>query len=104
MKSTTDNVVDIRCRLRDGRAIRTEEDRRQWYYEYLAEISQEWDLDSAPHEVFPAMVRVMVEWIEATNGICAEVDRENVQALADAVSKLAACLEKCLASTAYKAS
>jgi hypothetical protein len=46
----------------------------------------------------------MVEWIEATNGICAEVDRENVQALADAVSKLAACLEKCLASTAYKAS
>jgi hypothetical protein len=48
MKSTADNVVEIRCRLRDGRAIETEEDRRQWYYEYLDEISQEWGLDSTP--------------------------------------------------------
>jgi hypothetical protein len=103
MKSTADNVVEIRGRLRDGRAIETEEDRQQWFYEYLDEISQEWGLDSTPPEVFPAMIRVMVEWIEATNGICAEVDLENVRALADAVSNLTGCLRKCLASMAYKA-
>ena len=104
MKSIADNVVDIRCRLRDGRAIETEEDRQQWFYEYLDEISQEWGLDSTPHEVFPAMIRVMVEWVEAVHGISAEIDLENVRALADAVSNLTGCLRKCLASAAYKAS
>jgi hypothetical protein len=84
------------CRLRDGRAVKTEEDRQQWFYEYLDRISQEWGKDNTPAEVFPATVRVMVEWVEAIRGIDAECDLETVRALADAVSDLTGCLRKCL--------
>jgi len=48
------------------------------------------------------MVRVMVEWVEATHGISAECDLETVRALADAVSDLSGYLRKCLASTAVQ--
>jgi hypothetical protein len=99
-ESTADNVIEIALRLRDGRAVKTEEDRQQWFYEYLDQLSQEWGSDNTPAEIFPAMVRVMVEWIEATHGMYAECDLENVRALADAVSDLTGCLRKCLASTA----
>jgi hypothetical protein len=34
-ESTEDNVIEIMCRLRDGRAVVTEEDLQQWRYEYL---------------------------------------------------------------------
>ena len=51
----------------------------------------------------PAMIRVMIEWTEAVHGLSAEIDLENVRALADAVSNLTGCLRKCLASTAYNA-
>jgi hypothetical protein len=102
-ESTADNVIEITCRLRDGRAIVTEEDLQQWRYEYLDQISQEWGSDGAtPIEVFPAMVRVMVEWVEAIHGISGECDLETVRALADAVSDLSGCLRKCLASTAVQ--
>jgi len=109
-ESTADNVIEIALRLRDGRAVKTEEDRQQWFYEYLDQLSQEWGGDgNTPVEVFPAMVRVMVEWVEATHGIhgtgtpcsiSAESDLEIVRALADAVSDLTGCLRECLASTA----
>jgi hypothetical protein len=85
------------CRLQDGRAVKTEEDLQQWRYEYLDQISQEWGSDgTTPIKVFPEMVRVMAEWVEATHGMYAESDLENVQALADAVSDLTGCLRKCL--------
>jgi hypothetical protein len=91
------------CRLRDGRAVKTEEDLQQWRYEYLDQISQEWGSDgTTPIKVFPAMVRVMAEWVEATHGMYAESDLENVRALADAVSDLTGCLRKCLASMKLK--
>ena len=102
MKSTANNVVEIACRLRDGRAVVTEEDHQQWMYEYLDQILQDWGVDNTPVEVFPVMVRVMVEWIEATHGLYAEGDLDNVRALADAVSNLTGCLKKCLASTAVQ--
>jgi hypothetical protein len=35
------NVVEIASRLRDGRAVKTEEDFRQWVYEYLYRFSNE---------------------------------------------------------------
>ena len=102
-ESTADNVIEIALRLRDGRAVKTEEDLQQWRYEYLDQISQEWGSDGAtPIEVFPAMVRVIVEWVEATHGISAECDLETVRALADAVSDLSGYLRKCLASTAVQ--
>jgi hypothetical protein len=102
-ESTADNVIEIALRLRDGRAVKTEEDCQQWFYEYLDQISQEWGGDgNTPAEIFPVMVRVMVEWIEATHGFCAESDLEDVRALADAVSDLNGCLRKCLASMKLK--
>jgi len=105
MKSTADNVIEITCRLRDVRSIKTQEDLQQWRYEYLDQISQDWGSDGAtPIEVFPAMVRVMVEWVEAINGISAECDLETVRALADAVSDLTGCLRKCLVSAAARSS
>src|SRR4051812_25959678 len=100
MKSPGENVIELACRLRDGRASKTEEDHQQWYYEYLDDLSQTWGMDSTPYEVFPAMVRVMVEWIEAAHGLSAETDLENVRALANDVSNLTGCLGKCLASMA----
>ena len=100
MKSDADNVVRIEFRLRDGRAVWTAEDHQQWCYEYFDDVSQTLGRDNTPHEIFPAMIRVMVEWIEATHGHSAETDLENVRVLADAVSDLTGCLRKCLASTA----
>jgi hypothetical protein len=102
-ESTADNVIDLTCRLRNGRAVETQEDLQQWFYEYLDRLSQEWGRDgNTPAEIFPAMVRVMVEWIEATHGISAESDLENARALAAAVSDLTGCLRKCLTSTAVQ--
>jgi hypothetical protein len=98
--STAENVIEIAWRLRDGRAVKTDEDCQQWFYEYLDRLSNDWGTDHTPDQVFPAMVRVMIEWVDATRGICAEGDLETVRALAGAVSDLTGCLRKCLASTA----
>jgi hypothetical protein len=69
----TGNVVEIGSRLRDGRAVRTEEDFRQWVYEYLDRFSNEIGRDRTPIDVFPVWTRIMVEWCDATS--CHGVDR-----------------------------
>jgi hypothetical protein len=82
----TGNVVEIASRLRDGRAVKTEEDFRQWVYEYLDGFSKEIGQDWTPIDVFPVWTRVMVEWCDATN--CHGVDRQHAQALAAAIGEL----------------
>jgi hypothetical protein len=89
------NVVEIASRLRDGRAVKTEEDFRQWVYEYLYRFSNEIGQDWTPIDVFPAWTRVMVEWCDATSGV--GVDPENAQALAAAIGELTTCLKRVLA-------
>jgi hypothetical protein len=69
--------------------------REQWVYEYLDGFSQEIGQDRTPIDVFPAMVRVMVEWCDGIRGL--GCDKENAQALAHAVSELTRALERCLA-------
>jgi hypothetical protein len=91
----TDKVVEIASRLRDGRAVKSEEDFRQWVYEYLDSFSKEIGQDQTPINVFPVWSRVMVEWCDATSGL--GCDRENAQALAAAISELTNCLRKILA-------
>jgi hypothetical protein len=94
---TEGNVIDMALRLRDGRAVNTAERHQQWLYEYFDQISRDFGSDHVPDEIFPVMVRVMVEWVEAVRGMDAELDLETAQALADAVSALTGCLKKCLA-------
>jgi hypothetical protein len=103
-ESTADNVIEIAVRLRDGHAVKTDEDYQQWFYEYFDQLTKEIGRDRTPDQIFPAMIRVMVEWVEAIRGIDAECDLETVRALADAVSDLTGCLRKCLVSTAARSS
>ena len=93
---TEGNVIDMAFRLRDGRAVNTAEDHQQWLYEYFDRISREFGSDHVPGEIFPVMVRVMVEWVEAISGMDDELDLETARALADAASALTGCLWKCL--------
>jgi hypothetical protein len=88
------NIHDAKGRLRDGRAVKTEEDFQQWLYEYFDQISRDFGGDHVPSEIFPAIARVMVEWCEAIRGMDPEVDRDTAAALADAVGTLTACLKK----------
>ena len=98
---TETNVVHIANRLRDGRAVETDADWRQWFYEYFEQLTQDIG-DHVPAEVFPIIVRVMVEWAEVVreveNALPISSGVETAQALADAVSKLSACLNRHLAS------
>jgi hypothetical protein len=94
---TIDNVINIAHRLRDGRAIEMAEDYRQWVYEYLDRFSRELGMNNCPAEHLPAWIKVMTEWIEAISGIDAEIDRETAQALANAISELAQCLNGVIA-------
>jgi hypothetical protein len=79
-ESTADNVIEIAVRLRDGRAVKTDEDYQQWFYEYFDQLTKEIGRDRTPDQIFPAMIRVMVEWVEAIRGIDAECDLETVRA------------------------
>jgi hypothetical protein len=78
--------------------LHSEKDRQQWLYEYLNQISCELGQDMVPAEVFPPMVRVMIEWIEVHRDQVADKDlnRENAQVLADSISKLSECLRHLL--------
>jgi hypothetical protein len=89
------NIIDLSHRLRDGREVKTDEDFRQWVYECLDGFSQEIGQDHIPIDVFPAMTKVMVEWIDATSG--SGCDKENAQALTQAIGELTKALERCLA-------
>ena len=90
-------VIEIRSRLRDGRAIKTEEDFQQWLYEYFDKISREFGTynDYVPHEIFPSIIRMMVERVEAIRGN-PELDLETAECLADAVKDLTDCQKKCI--------
>jgi hypothetical protein len=93
---TEDNVLEIAHRLRDGRPIRTEADWQQWFYEFFDKVSQDFGTDHCPHEIFPAIVRVMVEWVEVVRGADPELDLDTARALASAVSELTTALRKYL--------
>jgi hypothetical protein len=100
MDITEDKVIAIASRLRDGRAVETEADAAQWFYEYFDKISQDFGRDSCPHEIFPAIVRVMVEWVEVVRGADPELDLDTAHALASAIGELSSALRKCLAERA----
>jgi hypothetical protein len=89
------NIIPISGRLRDGREVKTEADFQQWVYEYLDEFTKHIGQDWTPIDVFPAMIRVMVEWCEAT--CMFGIDKENAQALAQGIGELTRALERCLA-------
>jgi hypothetical protein len=96
------NVIEIRSRLRDGRAVKTDEDYRQWFYEYFDSLSREAGTDHVPYEMFPVITRVMVEWVDAIRGLSSpEFDLETAQCLADAVKHLTDCQKRCI-ETAVK--
>jgi len=97
----TGKVIEIRSRLRDGRAVKTDKDFQQWLYEYFDNISRDFGSDHVPHEIFPMIIRVMVEWVEAIRGASAELDLETAQCLADAVKDLTGCQKRCI-ETALK--
>jgi hypothetical protein len=97
----TGKVIEIRSRLRDGRAVETEEDFQQWLYEYFDNISRDFGSDHVPDQIFPVIVRMMVEWVEAIRGISPELDLETAQCLADAVKDLTDCQRRCI-ETALK--
>jgi hypothetical protein len=94
-KKRNDNVVEIAARLRDGREVRTDEDTKQWIYEYLDNFSNEIGLEWTPIDVFPAWVRVMTEWVDVLSDCGCEQD--NAQALAAAIAELTKCLQRVLA-------
>ena len=95
-------VIEIQSRLRDGRAVKTDEDFQQWLYEYFDNISRDFGRDHVPHEIFPGIIRVMVEWVEATRGLDGpELDLETAQCLANAVKDLTGCQKRCI-ETALK--
>ena len=95
-------VIEIRSRLRDGRPVKTEEDFQQWLYEYFDNISRDFGSDHAPHQIFPVIIRMMVEWVEAIRGVIdPEIDLETAQCLAEAVKDLTDCQKKCI-ETALK--
>jgi hypothetical protein len=45
-------------------------------------------------DLFPPMIRVMVEWVEAISGMSGEIDRETAQTLTDSISELSDCLRR----------
>jgi hypothetical protein len=71
-------------------------------YEYLDQLTRDIGMDHVPAQIFPVIVRVMVEWAEVIREFEVETEGgggvEMAQALADAVSKLSACLNHHLAS------
>jgi hypothetical protein len=83
------------CLLRDGTPT-TGENYQQWLYEFFDRISNDLGQDNTPCEVFPAIVRVMVEWVEAVRDLDDDLDRRMARTLADAVSALSGSLQKCL--------
>jgi hypothetical protein len=93
-----DNVIPIGGRLRDGREIKTEKDHQQWLYEYFDKISHDFGSDHPPSEIFPAIVRVMVEWVDAIRDMDREIDLETAETLASAVRDLTDCLKRCVQS------
>jgi hypothetical protein len=90
-------VIEIRDRLRDGRAVKTDEDFQQWFYEYFDSLSREVGTEHMPHQIFPTIVRVMVEWVEAIRGMAEpELDLETARCLAEAVKSLTGCQQRCI--------
>ena len=87
------DIIEISHRLRDGREVKTEADFQQWVYEYLDDLSKEIGMDRTPIDVFPAWIRVMVEWCDGIRGL--GCDKENAQALAQAIGELTRALERC---------
>jgi hypothetical protein len=87
---TDSTIIDIQPRLRDRRDTEADRECKRVLYEYLDEISQDLGSDYAPHEVFPIIVRVMIEWAEATRGIDGEIDLQTARALANAITALSA--------------
>jgi hypothetical protein len=78
----TDNIIDMDTRLRDGRAIKTEEDEQRWLYEIFDRISNDLGQDRTPVEAFPPLVRVMVEWADVLLGFeGADLDLRMAQTL-----------------------
>jgi len=98
----TGKVIEIRSRLRDGRAVKTDKDFQQWLYEYFDNISRDFGSDHVPHQIFPVIIRVMVEWVEAIRGVDSpELDLETAQCLTDAVKDLTDRQKRCI-ETALK--
>jgi hypothetical protein len=92
-----ENVVDIASRLRAKRIAEEEADTVQLFYEYFDKISQDIGRNGyCPHEIFPAIVRVMVEWVEAVRGVNPEVDLDTARALSVAIGELRKCLAECV--------
>jgi hypothetical protein len=89
-------------RLRDGRAVNSDEDFRQWFYEYFENLTGDVGEEHVPAEIFPLIIRVMVEWVEAVlwanDPECA---LETAQSLADAVKHLMDSQKRCI-ETAVK--
>jgi hypothetical protein len=81
-------------RLRDGRRVRTEEDLKQWTYQYLDNFASEIGQQDVPLDVFPQFTRVMCEWAENTCGYSNDGDRENAEAVEQAIADLTACLKR----------
>jgi hypothetical protein len=78
------DVIYMESRLRDGREVTTEKDFQQWLYEYFDKIARDFGGDgNCPSDIFPAIVRVMVEWVDSIHGM--GVDQENAETLADAI-------------------
>jgi hypothetical protein len=69
-------------------------------YEFFDDISNDLGQDNVPANIFPAIVRVMVEWVDTlTDAGCGpEHDLETAQCLADAIKKLADCQRRCIES------
>jgi hypothetical protein len=88
---TDSNVVQLAARLRDGREVKSEEDFKQWVYEYLDSFSREIGMSWTPIDIFPVWTRVLVEWIGATSGLSTDGDPDNVQALTAAIDELTQC-------------
>jgi hypothetical protein len=91
------NIIPISGRLRDGREVKAEADFQQWVYEYLDDFSKQIGQDRTPIDLFPAWIRVMVEWCDGIRGL--GCDKENAQALAQAIGELTRALERCLRET-----
>ena len=91
------NIIPISGRLRDGREVKAEADFQQWVYEYLDDFSKQIGQDRTPIDFFPAWTRVMVEWCDGIRGL--GCDKENAQALAQAIGELMRALERCLRET-----
>jgi hypothetical protein len=60
----------------------------------LDDFSRDMGTEHVPHEVFPLIVQMMVDWADAIHGC--DFDLETAECLAECIKTLADCQKRCM--------